>query len=182
MGAQRLNSILCLWLTLASFALLSSCATPFRRLECEANPAQDLLVAINEARLWEGIAPLWANIRLARAADAHAQALAEGEASGHFGHDGSDPLRRIEEAGYRPQAFGENIAQGSLAPRRIVQAWLLSPGHRQVLLDPSYQEIGLGGVLDPDHPIWVADFGSEKEPPTTKCHPWPVQQPSISWR
>jgi uncharacterized protein YkwD len=161
-----------LWTALASSAFLSSCSNHLRIAECEANPAQDLLSEINGARAREGVPPVWVDVRLARAAEAHARALAEGTASGHFGLDGSDPLTRISDEGYQPGAFGENVAMGSLAPRLVVEAWLASPGHRLILLDPSYQEVGLGGVLDPDHPIWVADFGSEKEPPQTRCHPW----------
>lgn len=172
---RALKLIQNLWLPVASTIFLSSCIAPLRVSECRENPAQGLLYEINQARSQAGVPPLWANIRLAEAADAHAEALAEGKATGHFGHDGSNPLKRIEDAGYLPQAFGENIAQGSLAPRLVVAAWLASPGHRQVLLDPSFQDIGLGGVLDPDHPIWVADFGSQKEPPKAKCHPWPIR-------
>lgn len=164
-----------LWCPLASTVFLSGCLAPLRVSECPTNPAQYLLIEINKARSQEGVPPLRADVRLARAADSHARALAEGQATGHFGLDGSDPLKRMEDAGYLPQAFGENIAQGSVAPGLIVQAWLLSPGHREVLLDPSFQEIGLGGVLDPDHPIWVADFGAEREPPRGRCHPWPIR-------
>ena len=161
-----------LWAALASSACLSSCIEALRVSECEANPAQNLLIEINGIRAREGVPPLWANLRLAKAAEAHAQALAEGTASGHFGSDGSDPLQRISDAGYLPLTFGENIAMGSPVPRLVVEAWFASPGHRLVLLDPSHQEVGLGGVLDHDRPIWVADFGSEREPPQTRCHPW----------
>lgn len=173
MQAKKLNQNL--WLPLASAALLSGCIAPLQVSECPSNPAQYLLIEINAARSQERVPPLWADVRLARAADSHARALAEGEATGHFGLDGSDPLERMEDAGYLPQAFGENIAQGSVAPTLIVQAWLESPGHRVVLLDPAHEAVGLGGVLDTDHPIWVADFGAEKEPPTARCHPWPAR-------
>lgn len=160
------------WFVLASSAFLSSCITPLRPSRCEANPAQQLLIEINEARAREGVPPVWPNALLAGAAEGHAQALAEGTASGHFGPAGSDPLQRITDAGYLPLAFGENVAMGSLVPRLVVEAWLRSPGHRLVLLEPSYREVGLGGVLDPDHPIWVADFGGALESPETRCHPW----------
>ncbi len=161
-----------------SFALAASvfsggCATLPRVSECAANPAQDLLLEINEARAREGVPPVWPNAALIRAAQAHAQALAAGTASGHVGADGSDPLERITDAGYLPLAFGENTATGSSAAGRIVGAWLMSPGHRTVMLHPSYEEIGLGGVLDTDRPVWVADFGARTESSDARCHPWP---------
>ena len=165
-----------LWFALAASASMSSCILPLRTSGCRANPAQQLLIEINGARARAGVPPVWPNVRLARAAEAHAQALAEGGASGHFGPTGSDPLQRITDAGYLPLAFGENIATGSLAPRLIVEAWLASPGHRLVLLDPAVQEVGLGGVLDSDPPIWVADFGSGREISETRCHPRHTQR------
>ena len=174
MRSHRL--VIFLFITLASFFTFSGCVTPLRVAECELNPAQNLSNEMNRARSQEGVPLLWANLRLASAATAHAHALAEGRASGHIGADGSDPLKRIEEAGYLPRGFGENVAIGTLAPELIVKAWLESPAHREVLLAPSYLEVGLGGVLDSDRPIWVADFGSEREPPKTKCHPWPIQR------
>lgn len=161
--------------SLASPVLLFGCATGPGVSECGANPAQRLLFEINEARASEGVPPVWPNAMLVSAAQAHAQALADGTASGHLGADGSDPLERITEAGYLPIAFGENTATGSSAPARIVEAWLASPGHRTVLLAPSYDEVGLGGVLDIDRPVWVADFGARKESSDVRCHPWREQ-------
>jgi len=166
--------IIVLCFALAASAFLSGCLLPLGTPVCEANPAQQLLVEINQSRARAGVARVWPDVRLASAAQGHAQSLAEGKGSGHFGPAGSDPLQRITDVGYLPLAFGENIAAGSLAPRLIVEAWLRSPAHRQVLLDPSVQEVGLGGVLDPDQPIWVADFGAGKEPGEIRCHPWPT--------
>lgn len=142
---------------------------------CDPNPAHALLLEINRVRALEGVGPVRPNHMLAQAAQRHADALQRGEGGGHFGADGSDPLLRITDAGYRPQAFGENIAWGSLTPDRIVQAWMDSPGHRLVLLGPDYDEVGLGGILDQGRPIWVADFGTQPEESAGRCHPWPLQ-------
>ena len=157
---------------IAGFVFLFGCILPPRPRQCEANPAQRLLEEINEVRAREGIRPVWPNLLLARAAQAHARALSAGEASGHFGSDGADPLQRMTAEGYHPRAFGENTATGAADPRLIVEAWLRSPAHRQVLLDSDVEEVGLGGVLDTDRPVWVADFGAGIETSETRCHPW----------
>lgn len=170
--AQAPSGSLRLGLVFVSSLALGGCASALRVQECEANPAQELLVEINAARAEEGVPPVLPNPLLARAASGHARALAEGRAAGHFGDDGSDPLTRITDAGYLPTAFGENTATGSSAPERIVAAWLASPGHRMVLLDPSYKEVGLGGVLDARRPVWVADFGTRREAAAVRCHAW----------
>lgn len=164
------------WLGMASFFFFSGCILPPRTRRCDANPAQQLLQVINEARGREGIRPLWPNTTLARAAQSHARHLSTGEASGHLGPDGSDPLQRITAVGYQPRAFGENTATGASDPRLIVEAWLRSPAHREVLMDPAVEEVGLGGVLDAARPVWVADFGAAWQTTETRCHPWPVDR------
>ena len=163
------------WVGLFSAFVLSGCVLPLRPSRCAANPAQQILDEINEVRVREGVPPLWPNRLLAQASQGHAEALAAGEASGHFGADGSDPLKRITAQGYLPRAFGENTAMGSSDPELIVAAWLRSPAHRQVLLDPEVHEVGLGAVLESIRPIWVADFGAQREPSETRCHPWPIR-------
>jgi uncharacterized protein YkwD len=77
----------------------------------------------------------------------------------------------FEAAGY-PQAsasYGENLAfgQDSLgSPRRIMQAWLDSPPHRENLLTPEWRSFGLGvrtGVKFLGHrniSLWSLEFGS----------------------
>jgi uncharacterized protein YkwD len=169
--SSRPNRLVCLALTLALFG----CIRPLRTHQCVQNPAQQLVVEINEARAHADVPPVWPSLLLARAAQGHAEALAAGEASGHFGKDGSDPLTRISVEGYHPFFFGENTATGSSNPLLIVKAWLRSPAHREVILDPSVDEVGIGGVPDSDAPVWVADFGSNREAATTRCHPWPVE-------
>ena len=68
------------------------------------------------------------------------------------------------------ERFGFAAEHAATAAAALMAAERGSPD--MVLLDPAHQEVGLGGVLDPDRPIWVADFGSEREPPQTRCHPW----------
>jgi uncharacterized protein YkwD len=168
----RSFSPLVFWLCFPTSVFLCGCLPAFRASECEPNPAQALLGEINRVRRDEGIPPVWPNLLLAKAAEGHAVALSRGEAEGHFGADGSDPLTRIRASGYLPVAFGETIAIGSTAPNLVIEAWLRSPTHRAVLLDPSVDEVGLGGFLEIDEPIWVADFGKGREPGRTRCHPW----------
>jgi uncharacterized protein YkwD len=75
---------------------------------------------------------------------------------------------RISQAGYRYRAAGENLAMGTGpagAPRRVMQAWLESPGHRANLLRPVFRDQGIAlraGNM-PGYPhalIWVNEFGA----------------------
>jgi uncharacterized protein YkwD len=71
---------------------------------------------------------------------------------GYFGHsspNGSPFWRRVA-AHYPPErphrwAVGENLLSASpgVSPRRALAAWLASPEHRAILLNPAWREIGL---------------------------------------
>jgi uncharacterized protein YkwD len=63
--------------------------------------------------------------------------------------------------------MGETIAWGSGAratPALIVHSWLASPGHRAILLDGRYKDLGVGIALGApgrgDGATFTGDFGS----------------------
>jgi uncharacterized protein YkwD len=66
----------------------------------------------------------------------------------HTSLDGKSPFDRIRAAGYSYRAAGENIAAGTAlkTPAAVVQAWLDSPGHCKVLMNPKYRDLGVGRV------------------------------------
>jgi uncharacterized protein YkwD len=60
-------------------------------------------------------------------------------------------------------------ANDRLDPAQTISSWLASPGHRRILLDPSWRELGVGTVLAQEAPgayagrdvvIVAADFGT----------------------
>jgi uncharacterized protein YkwD len=110
--------------------------------------------------------------RLAAAADRHA---ADMVARSYFEHDslgGSTFVDRIRRTGYLPTdrswVVGEILAwcrAECSTPRTIVSAWLASPPHRRVLLDPRFKELGVAIALgspadaDPTAATVAAEFG-----------------------
>ena len=63
--------------------------------------------------------------------------------------------------------MGETIAWGSggrATPASIVRSWLNSPGHRAILLDGRYKDLGVGIALGaPGHgdgATFTGDFGA----------------------
>ena len=83
----------------------------------------------------------------------------------YLGHDSSDgrELRdRINEVDYDWSYIAENAASGQSSPKRAVEAWMNSPGHRANILDPEIKEIGVGYAIDDVNatPYWVQNFGS----------------------
>jgi uncharacterized protein YkwD len=105
---------------------------------------------INEERRSRSLPALDADRALARAGQRHAADMVRREYFSHVGPDGQTLAARLRAAGYaagRSWAAGEVLAWGTRArstPAAVVASWMRSPGHRHVLLNPRYREIGVG--------------------------------------
>jgi uncharacterized protein YkwD len=126
---------------------------------------------INEARSENGLGALRPTGALAKAAGAHSRDMVRHDFFAHDSPTGSTPKQRIDRAGYfdgaSTWAMGETIAWGSggrATPASIVRSWLTSPGHRAILLDGRYKDLGVGIALGaPGHgdgATFTGDFGS----------------------
>lgn len=89
--------------------------------------------------------------RLDLAARRHAADMVERHYFAHESPGGRDHMDRIRRTGWGNRRArwraGEALAWGSGrggTPRSLVTAWMNSPGHRQILLDPGYDTVGLG--------------------------------------
>lgn len=171
-----------------------ACPSPFADTLAE-NLAQlaaeeAVLCLINEARADAGVAPLTLNPLLRAAARQHAadaRTLKWWDGGGPQVHinpvTGSTPQDRIRAAGYCGNAerpvCSENCFQGwwtgaaaGTEPRAAVDWWLQSPGHRDTLLDGTFNETGVAVVLGVAQQeenadggaIYVQTFGFCEEP------------------
>jgi uncharacterized protein YkwD len=134
-----------------------------------------IFLAVNRLRRAHGLPTVAGSVQLARAALAHVRGLA---ASGRFSHDWSDGtpfetwiLRYFPAPPSGTWLAGENLIWSAtpLTARAAVAAWLASPEHRRVLLDPRWHELGLGTVESRAAPgvygggaatVIAADFGA----------------------
>ncbi len=113
--------------------------------------------ALNDLRATENLAGVGQDPRLTRAAQAHADHMAQ---AGYFSHrspggpNGDTLIARITNAGCNAGAMSENIAQGQRSEAEVLAAWVASPGHRKNMLGPRYRSYGLGRSGD----IWVLNF------------------------
>jgi uncharacterized protein YkwD len=95
--------------------------------------------------------------------DATLDGIAEGHAVamrklGRIAHDAGDgdPARRVESAGLGVLVTGENVAHAPDVTRAHRVLWS-SPSHRENLLQPRFDGVGIGVALDPDGSIWVCE-------------------------
>ncbi len=109
-------------------------------------------------------APLAWNALLASAADGHSRDMANRNYFDHKDRDGYMPGDRAELAGYIARQVGENIAAGQDSARKVVDAWLASPGHCANLMNPQSRELGAGYATDPKSDggiYWTAMMGAQ---------------------
>jgi uncharacterized protein YkwD len=76
----------------------------------------------------------------------------------HVNPDGEDPGERLEDAGVDWRGWGENIARGYVDADEVMSGWMTSEGHRRNLLDPSFDEVGIGVRWAAGGPYWTQDF------------------------
>ena len=117
--------------------------------------ARAAVCLINNRRVARGLPRLRINDRLSRAAKWHTHDMVRRSYFGHVSRRGRDVVDRLYGARYLGGRFswavGENLAWGSGAlgtPRKIVQAWMKSPGHRRIMLDRRFREIGIGVIAN----------------------------------
>jgi uncharacterized protein YkwD len=114
------------------------------------------VAAVNAARLAHGCPPLALKSKLSKAAQRHADDMANNEFYGHTSSDGTTWGVRIARAGYRPG--GENLAFGYDTAASVVHSWLRSSTKRHKILNCSFTTIGVG-YANLDGGYWVQDLG-----------------------
>ncbi|MDX6671407.1 MAG: hypothetical protein QOI91_1770 [Solirubrobacteraceae bacterium] len=132
-----------------------------------------MLCLLNEYRGSRGAPPLILDVRLARAARAHADDMVARRYFDHYSPEGLGPSERARKQGF-PSGAGENIAYSSdVTPQSIFELWRTSPGHDRNMLDRSYNVVGIGFALGmpradggPGSPgaTGVQDFGDVEVP------------------
>ena len=122
-----------------------------------SSAAQQLFLLGNQARIAQGAKPLVWDPALAEAAQAHcARMAAEGPLSHQYNGE-ADLSERAGQAGAHFSLVEENIAEGP-QPASIHQAWMNSQGHRENLLNPGVDRVGIAVIARGNMLYAVADF------------------------
>jgi uncharacterized protein YkwD len=120
---------------------------------------QRLLEMANQARTQVGAPPLQLDQGLILAARAHAEKMAEQRQLSHqFDGEPSLPHRLSAASPLHLDRAGENVALDTSVDQAH-QHLMLSPPHRENLLDTGYNVAGFGVIRSGEHLYVVQDFG-----------------------
>ena len=146
MGISRKCVVLCL--VMAATVLLAAqdaAVQSARQGQAMDSMARELFALANRARAAEGSGPLSWDPALAAAALKHCQMMAaEGPISHRYGGE-AGLAERTGEAGAHFSLIEENVALGSSAAT-IHDGWMNSPDHRENLLNPKVDRVGIAVV------------------------------------
>ena len=100
----------------------------------------------NQEREKLNLAPLRENKLLSEAARQKAADMFAFNYWAHISPSGRTPWTFFTDVGYKYQYAGENLARDFRDPESVVRAWTDSPSHRENIVNPKYQEIGVAVV------------------------------------
>jgi uncharacterized protein YkwD len=115
--------------------------------------ARAVVCEINRVRSARGLHGVQANHDMEQAARRHTLEMVRSNVFSHESPGGATPADRLRRSGYLRRNtgwhVGEVIAWGTgpfSSPAAIVRAWMHSPGHRHIILQPDFRSIGVGAA------------------------------------
>ncbi len=105
---------------------------------------QQTVDLINAERAKLGLGALTINAQLTTAARRAATDMYDHSHYDHTGTDGSTFLTRIKDAGFTGTPYGEVIGWMHTTAASIVQGWMASPPHHDIIMNPNAHLIGVG--------------------------------------
>jgi len=127
-----------------------------------------LLELLNKSRAAKKLPALKPNAILTRVARAHSANMLKQEKMAHV-LDGKNPGQRTHAAGYNYKSVGENVAfsesKGAEVPLADIHTgWMNSKVHRDNILAPRFEEVGLGVARGTDGKVYYTQvFGTHRK-------------------
>lgn len=106
---------------------------------------QSVVFLTNQERTLNGLKPLNQDLDLDQAAYLKSANMIARNYFDHFAF-GLSPWLIIRNSGYDYQIAGENLAMDFNSSEGMVSAWMNSTNHRKNILNPDFEDIGIGVV------------------------------------
>jgi LysM repeat protein len=162
---------------LGSQWLISRADNPPHYAPADPTIIDDMYARINHLRERHNLPPYRINQSLMVAAEDQAQWLVATGTRTHFRPDGSRPSTRAQAAGYQTADWccGENYYLSiDATPDLVWNFWLWSPHHYLNLVNPRFDDVGLGWSTDGRRISYVLVFGQGLDSGTSI----PVSEPT----
>lgn len=108
------------------------------------NMEQEIVRLVNQERAKQGISPLKENWEVSRVARIKSQDMATNNYFSHNSPIYGTPFKMLSDFGIRYSQAAENIATGQQTAQQVMNSWMNSSGHRTNILNPNYNQIGVG--------------------------------------
>ncbi len=119
---------------------------------------KQLLEIINRERASKRLPAVRMSQSLVRLARGHSEEMARLNVLMHESARGLSLTERLEEAGVAFAANGENVARtNAFDPETVHRSFMASSGHRANILNPLYDEAGIGIVPGKGGTVWVTE-------------------------
>jgi uncharacterized protein YkwD len=140
---------------MTALAIAFALAAPLFAVD-DSNPAMASAVIeqMNRERATHGLKPLRVNGELCAAALDRIDDMFAKHYFSHVSPDGIQPWEWVDKRGYDYRAMGENLAVGYSTAESVVDGWMHSPKHRENVLMPAFDEVGVAVVpASPQRPF-----------------------------
>jgi len=107
---------------------------------------ENIIELTNNERTKKGLVPLKENKLLSEAARQKASDMFAFNYWAHVSPSGRTPWTFFNDVGYKYQYAGENLARDFRDSESVVSAWMNSPSHKENIINPKYEEIGIAVV------------------------------------
>jgi len=105
--------------------------------------AENISYLVNQKRIENGLQPLNVDSNLNAAATSKSSDMLSKNYFEHFAF-GMTPWDFINKSGYKYLYAGENLAMDFDTAEGTVNGWMNSPKHRENILNPDYEDMGIG--------------------------------------
>jgi uncharacterized protein YkwD len=149
--------------------LMASCMVAVPAQARMTGGERKVIKRVNNLRASYGLARVFGDGRLAHAAGAHGRDMLRADFFAHDSSNGTSTFDRVRH--YRhSNLIGETLAYmpagGRTSARSVVDMWINSPGHLEVLTTGRFQRIGVDkrrGTLSGQRvTVWTVDLASRR--------------------
>jgi uncharacterized YkwD family protein len=116
--------------------------------------ANEVARLVNQERAKAGLQPLRLDSKLSAVAMDKAIDMSKNRYFDHISPTYGSPFDMMNRYGIQFSYAGENIAMGQQSPQEVMNQWMNSQGHRENILNPNYDTIGVAYY----NGYWVQEF------------------------